>query len=230
MKKTLLFFVLLLLMIGAYGCNMNAREKRESMVTYINTKYTDDKFEFVCVTGGHWGSNTSKILVRSEKYPEKKICVICKEIDGELVYSDTYLNVKYEEETNNHIKNKLTKEYGENVYFEYIPDDSASAPSDAIINSFEDYISSPDTYVYFYAVVVEESDDETEMFTKVRTLFDDSVIRAHIYFVTANESLENNGKEIIEKKTYKKSLFIIKDKIDSYKLIEWVDGYGSESN
>ena len=228
MKKTILFFVLLVFMIGAYGCNMKVQEKRDSMVTYINDKYTDDKFEFVCVTGGHLGSNVKKIIVSSEKYPNKKIRVVCSEKNDRLIYSDNYLNIKYEKETYACIKSALISGYGENVYLNYIPSDTPSCDSGSAATTFEEYITSSDTYVYFSAVVVEASNDENEILSKIKDIFSDVVVRAHIFFVDENDSLENNGADIIEKKSYERSLFIIKDDVDNYKIIEWMAGYESK--
>lgn len=228
MKKTILFFVLLFLTIGAYGCNMKAQEKRDSMIIYINNKYTDDKFTFVSVTGGHWGSNTSKIIVSSKNYPEKKIRVVCSEDDGKLIYSDNYLNIKYEKETYEYIKNTLVSCFGDNIYLQYIPSDATSCDKGSGDTTFEEYISSSDTYVYFSAVVIESSKDEDEILSKIKEIFRDSVVRAHIFFVDKKTSLENNGAKIIEEKSFNKSLFIVKDSINNYKTVEWMAGYESK--
>ena len=47
------------------------------MMDYISEKYPDDSFEFMNLTGGHLGSEDTKIYVRSRKYPDKEIKVIC---------------------------------------------------------------------------------------------------------------------------------------------------------
>ena len=61
-KKLFSFLMVIFLMIGVCGCTMKNQDKIDAMVSYINDKYTDDSFEFVKISGGHIGSNTTKII------------------------------------------------------------------------------------------------------------------------------------------------------------------------
>ena len=216
--------MVILLMIGVCGCSMKGQDKVDMMVSYINDKYSDDHFEYVSMSGGHLGSNTTKIIVKSEKYPDKEIRVICSEVDGENIYSDTYLNAKFETETYEFIRNALVGEYGENVYLKYIPDDTASYENGSSSTTFEEYISDPSTYIYFSAAVVGNVDNEESTLNKIKSLFADAVFSAHIYFVDADDSLSDNATEIIENKEYTKRLYIIKETVDQYSKTEWTDG------
>lgn len=224
MKKTVLFLMVILLMIGVCGCSMKGQDKVDMMVSYINDKYSDDHFEYVSMSGGHLGSNTTKIIVKSEKYPDKEIRVICSEVDGEDVYSDTYLNAKFETETYEFIRNALVGEYGENVYLKYIPDDTASYENGSSSTTFEEYISDPSTYIYFSAAVVGNVDNEEATLNKIKSIFADAVLSAHIYFVDTDDSLSDNATGIIENKEYTKRLYIIKETVDQYSKTEWTDG------
>ena len=224
MKKTGLFLMVILIMIGVCGCSMKGQDKVDMMVSYINDKYSDDHFEYVSMSGGHLGSNTTKIIVKSEKYPDKEIRVICSEVDGEDVYSDTYLNAKFETETYEFIRNALVGEYGENVYLKYIPDDTVSYENGSSSTTFEEYISDPSTYIYFSAAVVGNVDNEEATLNKIKSIFADAVLSTHIYFVDTDESLSDNATGIIENKEYTKRLYIIKETVDQYSKTEWADG------
>ena len=224
MKKTVLFLMVIFLMIGACGCGMKGQDKVDMMVSYINDKYSDDNFEYVSMSGGHLGSNTTKIIVKSEKYPDKEIRVICSEVDGNNIYSDTYLNVKFETKTYEFIRNALVKEYGENIYLKYTPDDTACYENGSSNTTFDEYISDPSTYVYFSAAVVGTVDDEEAALSKIKSIFADAVFSAHIYFVDTSDSLSVNATKFIENKEYSKRLYIIKETVDQYLKTEWTDG------
>lgn len=203
---------------------MKGQDKVDMMVSYINDKYSDDTFEFVSMSGGHLGSNTTKIIVKSEKYPNKEIRVICSEVDGKEIYSDTYLNVKFENETYEFIKDALVSEYGENVYLKYIPDDTASFESGSSSTTFEEYVSDPSTYIYFSAAVVGTAYDEEATLNRIKSIFADAVISAHIYFMNDDDSLSDNANKLIKNKEYTKKLYIIKETVDQYSKIEWTYG------
>lgn len=227
MKKNRAISIILLILItvtGVCGCDMKGQDKVDMMVSYINDKYSDDNFEYVSMSGGHLGSNTTKIIVRSEKYPDKEIRVICSDVDGKNIYSDTYLNVKFEVETYEFIRNALVGEYGDNVYLKYVPDDTASYENGSSSTTFAEYISDPSTYIYFSAAVVGTVDDEEATLNKIKSIFADAVFSAHIYFVDTNDSLSDNATKIIEDKEYEKKLYIIKETVDQYSKTEWTDG------
>ena len=222
-KKLFSFLMVIFLMIGVCGCTMKNQDKIDAMVSYINDKYTDDSFEFVKISGGHIGSNTTKIIVSSQKYPNKEIRVICSEVNGEKFYSDTYLNYKFEDQTYNFIKNTLVKEYGENVYLKYIPDDIGSIKNGSSGTTFEEYISNSYNCIYFSAAVVYSGESKDELLTIIKSAFADSVISAHIYFVDTEELLSDNATKFIDNKKYSECLYIVKDSVNEYVTIEWVE-------
>ncbi len=226
MKKAVLFLMVIFLMIGACGCGMKGQDKVDMMVSYINEKYSDDTFEYVSMSGGHLGSNTTKIVVKSEKYPNKEIRVICSEVDGELVYSDTYLNIKFEEDTRSYIEQALSNAFGDRVYVQYIPDDTGSMKRGTSDTQFSDFISDSTTYVYFNAVVVSENVDEEETISKIKDAFAEGVVLGDIYFVDSSHTdlLNTNAMSLIENEQYYKALYFIKSSVDQYKSIEWKDG------
>jgi len=227
MKKTLVFFMVIILTIGACGC-MKRDTKNDRMMSYINNKY-DDNFTFERIYGGSAGSDVDKIIVSSEKYPGKEIRVICSESDGKEIFSDTYLNIKFEEETYNYLSNSLSEIFGLNIYLKYIPDDISSMKDASDDTTFSEYISNEDTYIYFSAAVCSEVTDENIVFDKIKNVFSDAVVCGDIYFISENVVLSgDNGKsnalEYIKQGKYKKSLFFIKKTIDEYSKVEWKNG------
>lgn len=203
---------------------MKGQDKVDMMVSYINNKYSDDTFEYVSMSGGHLGSNTTKIIVKSAKYPDKEIRVICSEVDGKNIYSDTYLNIKFEDETYAFIRDALVGEYGENIYLKYIPDDTVGFENGSSSTTFEEYISDPSVCIYFSAAVIGTVEDEEATLDKIKTVFSNSVVSAHIYFMDINESLSDNATKLIESKAYTKRLYFVKETVDQYTKTEWMVG------
>ncbi len=227
MKKLILLLIVISLMICVCGCsvsNMKGQDKIDRMLSYINNKYADDSFEYVSVTGGHLGSNTTKIIVKSEKFPEKEIRVICSEVDGDQVFSDTYLNVKFEEQTYTYIRDALTRLYGDNIYLKYIPDYTASMEGGTSSTTFEEYIADSSTCIYFSAAVPGKADNEEEELSKIKDSFKNAVVSGHIFYIDSNESIQDSANALIDAKAYAKRLYIVKENISEYSKTEWTDG------
>ena len=225
MKKTVLFLMVIFLMIGVCGCDMKGQDKVDMMVSYINDKYSDDSFEYVSMSGGHLGSNTTKIIVRSAKYPDKEIRVICSGSDGDFAYSDTYLNIKFEEETRAYIEKALYSAFNGVAYVQYIPDDTGSMKNGTSETQFKDFISDSSTFVYFNAVVILDEIDENDALESIKNAFANGVVRGDIYFVNSEhaDKIDGNPMSLIENNQYYKVLYFIKNGVDKYKSIEWKD-------
>lgn len=225
-KKTVLFLLTIFLMISTFGCGMKGQNKVDMMVSYINDKYPDDHFEYVSMSGGHLGSNTTKIIVKSRKHPDKEIRVICSEVDGEFIYSDTYLNIKFEEETHSYIEYALSNAFKTRVYVWYIPDDIGGMENGTSETLFTEYISDSSTFVYFNAIVFADEIDEEDAVAKIKTAFADGVVQGHIYFVRIENADKNEDDPmmLIEHNQYYKRLYFVKSDVEQYKSFEWTDG------
>lgn len=231
MKKIICIITSLIMIIGACGC-MNSfdgggnskNDKVDMMINYINEKYQDDTFEFVSMSGGHIGSNVTKILVSSEKFPESEIRVICTSVDGVDTFTDTYLNIKFEEETREYIEDIFEKQFGDNCYIKYIPDDLSCTIDGSELTTFEEYIKEESSHIYFSAVVSGEIDDIATMNEVFSTMFSDIVFQADIYFFNAlNVNTDDEMKSAIESKEYTKKVYIEKQVIDEISIIEWTE-------
>lgn len=221
MRRTKLFLLMILLLIGTLGCSMKGQLKIDRMVSYINNKYIEDSFQYVKMTGGHLGSNVTKIVVKSERFPGKEIRVICSEVDGKEIFTDTYLNVKFEDQTREYLKSRLSEVYGDNIYLKYVPDDTACTENGSDNTTFAEYISDPSTYVYFFAVVAGNVTDESATFALIRDIFSDAVVSGHIFFINTDEFLSDKALNYIEKKNYDKKLYFIKETVTEYSKVKW---------
>lgn len=218
--------MIIILAIGVCGCNMRGQDKIDRMLEYINDKYIDDAFTFRSMTGGYLGSNVTKIIVDSEKYPGKDVRVICTEVDGSEKFADTYLNVRFEQQTRAYIENALFAEYGTNTYVKYTPGDIAVEDNGTSGTTFSEYLANEHTYISFSAVVCDVVIDEEKTFEKVKAMFSDAVIRGNIYYVEENvefndENSSATAQQYIETQTYSKRLYFVKENIDNYSRVEW---------
>ena len=197
-------------------------------VNYMNEKYTDDTFTYKNITGGHLGSNTKKVLVESQKYPRKPITVIRTREDGNYDYTDTYLGVKFEEQTRTYLKNKLSEKFGNKVYVDYIADDLACTSNGSSYTTFEEYIANEYSHIFFEAIIGCDVNDNTKdaILNKIKDAFSSATILANIYFVDENIASSNYDTydeftSYIQNKQYNKKLFLIKENVNEYSKLEW---------
>ena len=116
----LLILCIMILITGLSGCFLFEKPMEERMLEYVEERYGEDKrkkeFELVSYVGGGW-----KVIPRA----------IIKTIDGKLTfdisswkndegvfrYFDSYVAVKYEEETKEWLRERIDEVYG--AYGEY---------------------------------------------------------------------------------------------------------------
>ena len=199
------------------------KDKVDRMIQYINEKYTDDAFEFVSMSGGHIGSNVTKILVSSEQFPKAEIRVICTTVDGTDTFKDTYLNIKFEEQTRNYIANLFRNQFGENCHIKYIPDDLSCTVNGSSLTTFEEYIKERSSHIYFSAAVSDNIDDIESMNEIFSSMFSDIVFYADIYFFDSVVNTDNEMRELIENKNYTQKVHLEKFEINQKPTIEWTE-------
>ena len=228
MKKVISVLLVVFLLIGACGCGMRKESKQEKMLAYINEKY-DDTFTFKRVFGGSVGSDTKKIIVSSEKFPEKDIYVICSYPDGSEKLSDNYLGVKFEKDTNNALSDAVYNCFGPNYYLQYFPNNLACTNNGSNNTTFDEYIAEKSSYVSFIAAVRYPSTDfeRSAIEEAVRQNFDGMAVVGRIYFLDADVDLTGaDGKKLYESyveshKHFQKLYFTSSaHQIDS---IEWME-------
>lgn len=224
MKRMLLILITALIAIGTCGCGMREQAKIDRMLEYVNSKYADDSFDFVKVTGGHLGSDTKYIIVRSEEYPEIEFQVMCSEVDGEEIFSDSYLAFKFEDQIYKYLLDLISEAYGENIFFSFESDVSDCMQTGSGDTTFEDYIKSAGNCVFFYAVVTGDAADEEKEVKKIEDTLSGIVASARIYFVNTSEDLSKQGADYIEQKNFEKMIYFVKSSVSEYSYIEWVDG------
>jgi ABC-type molybdate transport system substrate-binding protein len=222
MKKILAVLLILTFVFSLTGCNEYHRNDMiNEMLIYVNEKYTDDTFQYVSMSGGHIGSNVTKIIVSSEKYPDKEIRVICTEVDGEKIFTDTYLNFKFEEQTRDYIKDKLQEEFGNNVYLKYIPDDLACTEDGSSDTTFEEYINEESSSIYISVAVPYEVENKETVNNLLQDIFSDIALSGDIYFFDVETDIGADIIEKIETKQYSEKVYISKTEIKEKYQIEW---------
>ena len=202
---------------------MKGQERIDRMVEYINGKYSNDEFSYDHITGGHLGSNVTTIIVSSKEYPNSPIRVMCTVVDGNEVFSDTYLGIKYETETRDYLSHLMEQAFDSNSYVYYTPDDLGCTKTGSESSSFEEYIADPSSNVHFWAVVNYSPDNKTETLELLKKLLANVTVSGNIYFVedSRTELDEDTATQIIEKNEYAVCLSIIKTDTVTYYKAEW---------
>ncbi len=160
MKKTLLFLLVILFVIGACGCMRfnKSTTLEEQMVQQINEKYTDDKFTYKAPFGGGAGADSKKIIVSSEKYPDEDIFVVYSESG----YADNYLSVKYQQQTEKLIRDTVDSVL-ECDYLLFYESDMSACPNPDGVLSFDEFIEKKESGISF-TVVAKEMVSDKEIF------------------------------------------------------------------
>lgn len=133
------------------------------MVRHMSEKYLDDTFTYKGPFGGGAGADTKTIVVSSENYPDEEIYVRHSFNNGG-VYTDNYLGVKYEEQTELAIKGVLDAV----VTYDYLliyDVDRFACPNTTGTLTFEEYIAS-DAACIGFTVVVGSTAYDKEFFEK----------------------------------------------------------------
>jgi len=191
MKKTAVFFMVILLMIGACSCvkkEANNGSVVNAMVAYVNEKYPEDEFYYKAPTGGGAGVSQKTIIVSSKNYPNNDIYIRYSIIDEHEVYSDNYLSVKYAEQTKSIVYKSFSRVFLNDFYLFYQPDNYA-CPNNSGNFSFEEYISSKDSNIGFVVIVNDTANHRNSIERELEKILVDSgmCIRATIYFDDSND-------------------------------------------
>ena len=197
---------------------MKGQETIDHMVEYVNGKYSNDEFSYDHITGGHLGSNVTTIIVNSKQYPNKPIRVMCTIVDGAEVFSDTYLGIKYEDETRAFFSQLIEEAFGPTCFVKYAPDDLGCTKTGSESSTFEEYLADPSSNVHFWAVVNYCPKNETETLDLLKELLANVTVSCNIYFVDIPnvEMVEDSATQIIEKNEYTTCLSIIKTDTATY--------------
>lgn len=226
MKKIFLVLSVVVLMVCLCSCN-KGQAKIDRMIDYMNNKYSDDTFTYLRMSGGFPGSNETKIVVASEKYPDIFIRVICAEVDGAEIFTDTYVGAKFEEQTREYLEDVIRGEYGDNFSLHYTPSDIVCTENGSSDTTFEEFLST--TKISFSAVVYAENGivDEAATEEVIKKMFADSVISFGCIFyvddevLLSDDSYEEEVWNCIHHGIYIEELVIWKESPEVYSKLEW---------
>ena len=226
MKKIMLAILVTAVLLGGSGC-MNRKEvKIQKMVDYMNEKYSDDTFVYGRLFGGELGAKNVKIIVYSEKFPGADIRVLSNEENGKLYIRDNYLGIKFEEDTREFLRDRISGVYGDNIYVSYRPDDMACTENGSSEMTFKEYISSKSSYVTFNAAVISRDADEETAWAEITDMFQGIPLSGTIYYISedvqlSGEAGKENANEIFREKNYRARVFFIKDAEDHFSSFDW---------
>ena len=228
LKKTITA-ALIMLLIGGSGCMNRQQRNIDRIIACMNDKYTGDTFEFAGIYGGFAGAKNVNIIVRSEKYPKGEIHVFSELQNGILVCSDTYLGIRFEEETRNYLVRRFSACFGSNLYLSYHPDDTACTYGGSSETTFEEYISERSSNVTFSAMVISEESNEAVLQERVEEILSETAAGGWIYFIPDScelrgDSGRRTAAERIRSGNYSKKLYFVKKNTDSFLKAEWENG------
>ena len=142
-NQVILICLLLFFIIGVSGCMMSSQWKIDQMLEHMHEKYGDDVFTYDHITGGYLGSSTTSYIVYSQRFPNRPIKVNATKTDDGVFYWDTYVSVKYEQQTRELLTQRMEQVFGKNCYVRYVynPNNAAVSGPDGGNRSFEEYIA-----------------------------------------------------------------------------------------
>ena len=202
-KRRFAFFggLLLSIMMGVSGCMMSSQWKIDQMLEHMHEKYGDDVFTYDHITGGYLGSSTTSYIVYSQRFPNRPIKVNATKTDDGVFYWDTYVSVKYEQQTRELLTQRMEQVFGKNCYVRYVynADNAAVSGPDGGNRSFEEYIAHNGSLPFSVAVnVIPENGDETMARVK-EVLADVDVIGSILFFNGPDADLDEGTVEQIRK-------------------------------
>ena len=170
----------------------------DKMILHMNEKY-DDTFTFVRVVGQRFGADIYRIIVASEKYPDDNIIVTAQKPENELVITDNYVGVIYQNQTRNEISKLLKDEFGDDVLVKYKAYGYPSTPDFDENTPFEKYVSDARSGIKFNAIVVVDSPtvDVQNFEDRLRKTFGSDKICSSgcVYFTDKEEDLNKISDE-----------------------------------
>ena len=189
-KRRFAFFggLLLSIMMGVSGCMMSSQWKIDQMLEHMHEKYGDDVFTYDHITGGYLGSSTTSYIVYSQRFPNRPIKVNATKTDDGVFYWDTYVSVKYEQQTRELLTQRMEQVFGKNCYVEYVynPNNAAVSGPDGGNRSFEEYIAHNGSLPFSVTVnLIPEKGDETMV--RVKEVLADVDVFGFIDFFDASD-------------------------------------------
>ena len=216
-----------IILAGAFGCTMNKNAIYQKMVSYISNKY-NDSFEFVTSYGGRPGSSFHSIYVKSKQYPNAFISVSCNEVNGDDVFFDNYLAVKYEEQTRE-LLNNIMNGYGTEILLFYNAGNYAYTENGTENTTFEEFIREKTSSIIFTALIKTDFSPNHELIEeKLKQDMSSYGICCSgiLYFCLDNPEFEQlNANNLfsgyLSKKTYDSSCFFQMTEDGKLTNVEW---------
>lgn len=218
------FMIISIVLLGS-GC---MRNNSNGFVSYLNNKYSDDKFEFVTFEGGtlFGGDALRTARCTSETIPKCNIYVTFNADENE--YSDNYLDMKYSNETDDSINNVFKNAFkNENFYFIAAKDAFCSTTKSSFLDkdiSFNDYKQKRG--IPIYAFVSNSSNKSNEQI--VHDL-EQEIIREGLYCDTIEIYVVDDYLESINTDSSVRNSIVVNGKYRDYLYATMMDSTGFDS-
>ncbi|CDX04957.1 Prokaryotic membrane lipoprotein lipid attachment site profile [Desulfitobacterium hafniense] len=148
------------LLLGGYGCMSKEKQNiNDAALEYMEQKY-GEKFEYV----RPWGSSYTtpgrrQILVSCASLPNKEILVVISGDKKTESYSDNYMDLFYESQVSEYIKQVADKHFG-NFAVEISIIRSPTAKGISPTTGFDEYILN-ENHIVDANIIIKTSDEET---------------------------------------------------------------------
>lgn len=191
-KKVLLVVVVFSIIFNLCGCSIFSESKYDKMLAYLHEKY-DDTFTFYAPFGGEIGAKSVEMTAKSEKYPDDEVWVLYyKDENGEEVYSDDYLDVKYKKQTEQLFTDIISEVFQCPIILDYRIGSTGTHNKFKPSVSFEEYIT---VHLFFGATIsneyiFEDKDMITDLLEEYFLKYNLDV-SGMIYFADSSDTFKN---------------------------------------
>ena len=166
-----------------------------------------------------------EFYVEADDYPNRLIRVQVKWIKGKQVVTDSFLGVKFEQETEELLKKTLEETLNAEVYVAYSGDPRAMPEGASSDMTLEEYVQLPSSSIGFYAIIERQcsEDDKEELEMMIEESFIEHgicCIRGRIFFDNGEGHFDEIDNGITD------SLYMMKEYYDCYLLFKMENATG----
>ena len=179
-KTVFLLCLILLTVIGLSGCRRHGATI-DRMMEHLAQKYPDDTFIFDYDNTALLSSGV-RIVAHSERFPDKEIEVVCYNYGETERYYDTYLGIKYEDQTREYFTNLFTTAFEANCSVLYSRNTFCDIRQPDKDVSLEKYVADASSHIELEVHMEYCPVDWRETLNKVKGLLADYNIDCMVFF------------------------------------------------
>ena len=227
-KKLAKIILIVTILIGGSGCMFTKKESRkDKMMKHLHEKYDDIFYDQSPFGGGMGPSNTTQMLVTSQKYPDSRVWAsYTVEEDGSITYADNYVEVKYEVQTREGIQKVMEEIVGREdvLVFYSVGYPGSKTPFDDD-TTLEEYLASTEAWIIFTSVVRNGYKlNKKEFEAKIQEKFPDAGIKLRagtVYFAENDEEYSKPSQLTSKVEGNMQRLLFGINEDGSYRTLDW---------